>query len=109
MTTTTTTASIAPLQIPKYIKNHELVGLEVTVIDSSNQDVIGLNGRVEYETKSMLQIKTSKQEIKFIPKNTCVLEFDLNGTLVVIDGVDIAKRSFDRIVTRGRNERRDRK
>lgn len=80
---------------PENLAMHEFVGLDVTVEKSSNPLFIGLNGRVEYETKSMLHIRTGNKT-RLIPKDVCVLGFNVNGTRVILDGARIAKRSYDR-------------
>ena len=80
---------------PENIAMHELVGLDVTVEKSSNPQLIGLNGRVEYETKSMLHIRTGSRT-RLIPKGACHLRFKVNNTNVTLDGARIAKRPYDR-------------
>ena len=42
------------------IARHELIGLDTQVVESSNLQLVGLNGRVINETKSMLTINTKK-------------------------------------------------
>ena len=40
------------------ISRHELIGLDTEVIESNNLQLVGLNGRVINETKTMLTINT---------------------------------------------------
>ncbi len=42
------------------ITRHELIGLDTQVVESSNLQLVGLNGRVINETKSMITINTKK-------------------------------------------------
>ena len=42
------------------IARHELIGLDTQVVESSNLQLVGLNGRVINETKSMITINTKK-------------------------------------------------
>ena len=42
------------------ISRHEFIGLQTQIINSNNQEVIGLNGTVINETKSMFTINTEK-------------------------------------------------
>ncbi len=41
------------------ITRHELIGLETTILESNNSQVVGLHGKIIDETKSMFTIKTS--------------------------------------------------
>ncbi len=81
---------------PDNVMSHELIGLDVTVTGSANRQLIGLNGRVVYETKSMLEIMTGDRT-KSIPKGLCTLGFALGGRRVSVDGARISKRPYDRI------------
>ncbi len=42
------------------ISRHEFIGLDTQITKSSNQQVIGLNGTIINETKSMFTINTKK-------------------------------------------------
>ena len=42
------------------LSRHEFIGLDTKVINSSNSEVVGLNGTVINETKSMFTINTEK-------------------------------------------------
>ena len=84
---------------PENVAMHEFVGLDVTVENATNTHLIGLNGRVEYETKSMLHIRT-ENKTRLIPKGVCLLGFEVSGTSVTLDGARITKRPHDRTGTR---------
>ena len=75
---------------------HELVGIQAEILDSSNRSLIGLNGRIEDETKSMIALNT-KNGMKMIAKKSCVWGFEINYDRVVVKGSKIAKRSYDRL------------
>lgn len=49
------------------IISHELIGLKTEIIDSSNKEILGLNGTIVDETKSMFVIDTTLG-YKKIPK-----------------------------------------
>ncbi len=49
------------------ISRHEFIGLNTQITKSNNQQVIGLNGTIINETKSMFTINT-KKGVKNIPK-----------------------------------------
>lgn len=74
----------------------ELIGTHTRVIKSTNPYLIGLNGRVIDETKSMLKISTISG-VKSIPKDTSTLEFSRDNDRLVIDGTRLHKRPYDRI------------
>ena len=75
---------------------HEIIGLEAKIVESSNSQIIGLNGTVVYETKSMFTINT-KEGFKKIPKNWNKWKFTLNDNFVEIDGKSLTKRPQDRL------------
>lgn len=78
------------------ITRHELIGLEASIVDSNNLQIIGLHGKIIDETKSTFSIET-KQGVKMMPKENSVWKFDLNGVFATVDGNTIAKRSYERI------------
>jgi len=78
------------------IIQHELIGLNTTIETSSNPQIIGLNGTITNETKSMFSINTSKG-IKLIPKDHSTWVFNVNNEHLKVEGSKIQKRSFDRL------------
>ena len=79
------------------ILSHEFIGLNTEIVQSTNPQIIGLNGRINYETKSMFTISTDNG-VKSIPKAQSHWKFALgNKETVIVDGTKIAKRPFDRI------------
>ena len=78
------------------ISRHEFIGLETKIINSSNPQVIGLNGTIINETKSMFTINTEKG-LKNIPKSTSDWKFSILGKETTVIGSKIAKRPFERI------------
>ncbi len=78
------------------ITSHEFIGLHTEIIQSSNPQIIGLNGSIIDETKSMFRINT-KNGTKSIAKSKNSWKFSIEGKDMVIDGSKIAKRPFDRI------------
>ena len=114
----------------KNIFYHELIGLELKVVDSSNPSLIGLSGTVIDETKKTLLIEVKSEvqnEIpaginddegsenlssnqgnfnfiykeKLIQKDVSVFQFKVpDGTIVEIDGKILLNRPEDRIKKR---------
>ena len=61
---------------PQNILKHELIGLSVEIVKSSNPNLVGIKGRVVDETRNTLLIeKFDGSEVR-IPKDVAVL--DLN-------------------------------
>lgn len=76
---------------------HELIGLKITVIESSDDTLKGLSGEVIDETKNTLKIKSSKGS-KTVPKSTVTLKIELpDGAYATVEGKKTAYRSEDRI------------
>ncbi len=78
------------------ITAHEFIGLHTEITESTNPQVVGLNGRIMDETKSMFKINTDNG-VKSIAKSTNSWKFSINEKEVIVDGSRITKRPFDRI------------
>jgi ribonuclease P protein subunit POP4 len=74
----------------KTLYPHELIGEDVEIVESNNQDQIGIKGKVVDETKSTLNING-----KVLLKNSITIKLLSSGE--VISGKEIAKRPEDRI------------
>ena len=78
------------------ITSHEFIGLNTEIVKSTNPQVIGLNGRIINETKSMFTINT-ENGAKSIAKSTNSWKFSIDNKDIVVDGSKITKRPFDRL------------
>ena len=78
------------------ITSHELIGLRTEIVESSNPQIIGLNGTIIDETKSMITINTINGT-KMIAKSNNSWKFLVDNKEIVLNGSKIAKRPFDRI------------
>ncbi|MCE9617954.1 MAG: ribonuclease P protein subunit [Nitrosarchaeum sp.] len=78
------------------ITSHELIGLRTEIVESSNPQIIGLNGTIIDETKSMITINTVNGT-KMISKSNNSWKFLIDNKDIVLNGIKIAKRPFDRI------------
>ena len=78
------------------ITRHEFIGLNTQIVGSSNQQVIGLNGTIINETKSMFTLNTEKGT-KMIPKLTNDWGFSIKGKNLIVKGTTITKRPHERI------------
>ncbi len=82
---------------PKNLVRHELIGLHVRVVASSNFSAIGGNGRVVDETREMLAVETEFGEKHYV-KEQCTFAFTLpSGEVVRVDGKVLVGRPEDRI------------
>ena len=78
------------------IRSHEFIGLNTEITESSNPQVIGLNGRIINETKSMFEINT-ENGTRSIAKSTSSWKFSIQNKDIIVIGAKIAKRPFDRL------------
>ena len=91
---------------PENVIRHELIGLHLEVVRSSNKDLIGQSGIVIDETKNMLVISQGGKR-KLIPKSVAIFHFTLqNGTKVEVDGRKNVGRPEDRLRKRVRKWQR---
>jgi ribonuclease P protein subunit POP4 len=79
-----------------HLVNNELIGLQTQVVESTNKFIVGLEGKIVDETKSMFTLQTLRG-FKMIPKQHNTWKFTLNGQDLLIDGNIIAKRPEDRL------------
>lgn len=80
----------------KNIMSHELVGLGVQVVESTDKNKKGLKGIVVDETKNVLVIDNAGVEKK-VPKKEAVFEFALGSEKAMVDGKKICFRPEDRV------------
>ncbi len=83
---------------PNNIIRHELIGLNVEIIDSTNPNLISIKGRVVDETKNTLLIEKFKdgKEVR-VPKDICTFRFELKDVYVDVMGIYIVGRPEDRL------------
>ena len=81
----------------KNFPKHEFIGLKVKVLESSNENQIGIEGKIVDETKKIIKIESKSGE-KSIQKKGSVFEFEIpkNGKITII-GNEIEIRPEDRI------------
>ncbi len=81
---------------PKNITRHELIGLEVEIIDSSDPSLRDIRGRIIDETMKTITVET-KGRTKKIPKSICRFRINIGERLVEVSGSSIVGRPQDRI------------
>jgi len=83
---------------PRNLIRHEIIGLDVEVIESKNPSLKGLKGQVIYETMKLLIIRDWSGKVKKIPKDVCIFNFKLpEGFVVRVDGKILVGRPEDRV------------
>ena len=78
------------------ISSHEFIGLQTEIIESSNDELKGLKGKIVDETKSMFVIETTKG-MKKIPKAHNKWKFNIQDQDVILFGESLCKRPSDRV------------
>ena len=72
----------------------DLVGQEVTIVNSKNTEIIGINGKIIMETKNMIVLDTRNGK-KTIPKDICQLSN--NDGIIQTDSTKLNKRPHERM------------
>ena len=80
----------------KNILKHELIGLEIEVVEANNKTLVGLKGKVVDETRNTLIIKSQKGEKKILKKNLKI-QIEVSGEKIIITGKKLVGRPEDRI------------
>jgi ribonuclease P protein subunit POP4 len=75
---------------------HELTGLRTEIVESTNSQIIGLNGTIIDETKSMIIMNTANGT-KNIENSNNSWKFTIDKKEIILNGSKITKRPFDRI------------
>jgi ribonuclease P protein subunit POP4 len=71
---------------PRNVLRHELIGLDVLVVEASNPALVGLGGRIIDETRNTLVIRGG-EGLKRVQKHCTRFRVTLpDGILVEIDG-----------------------
>ena len=81
------------------IVQHELIGLDTEITQSSNAQSIGFKGKVIDETKSMFVLRT-KNGIKKFPKENTHWRFSFGNNEIMLNGNMLTKRPYERIGVR---------
>ena len=76
------------------ISEYDLIGQEITITQSKNEEIVGLKGKVIMETKNMITVKTDNGK-KNIPKDIC--QFSNNNGPLETDSTKLSKRPHERM------------
>ncbi len=78
------------------ILKHELIGLDIEVVEANNKSMIGLKGKVVDETRNILVIETKNGEKKILKKDLKI-KTEVEGEKIIITGKKLVGRPEDRI------------
>ncbi len=78
------------------ITSHELIGLKTEIYNSPNPQIVGLEGTIVDETKSMFMLNTNNG-FKMIPKNQNTWKLYAYGQEIILYGSLLERRSYDRL------------
>ena len=82
---------------PFNILQHELIGLEAKIVDSTHPGY-RCNGTIIRETRNTLEIRGRDKKVRKLPKDCITLELKLHaGETVRLDGRLIVARPEDRV------------
>jgi len=84
------------MEISDVVK-HELIGLNIKVIDSKNKSDIGIEGTIIDETKNTVIIETTDEKRKTLFKQNIIIETKINNKKIKINGKGLLGRPQDRI------------
>jgi ribonuclease P protein subunit POP4 len=82
---------------PDNLVRHELIGLKLRIVSSSNKTLAGLSGKVIDETRNMLVIEKADGKEISVQKETAVFSFEVGSVWVKVDGKALVGRPEDRI------------
>ncbi len=77
------------------LRKHELIGLEVAVLRSTDPSLVGVRGLVVDETRNTLVVEAGGRE-KRVPKEGARFRFEAQGG-VEVEGEEILFRPEDRV------------
>jgi ribonuclease P protein subunit POP4 len=78
------------------LTRHELIGLKARVINASNSNHNKIKGVIVNETRNILTILKNDEEKK-VAKSKASFIFNLDGTLVEVEGRTLIGRPEDRV------------
>jgi ribonuclease P protein subunit POP4 len=88
--------------VPENILRHELIGLKVKIVHSSNRSIQGRSGIIVNESRNMLTLSRKGRKV-LIPKSVATFRFTLaDGRLVEVDGNRLVGRPESRLKTKVR-------
>ena len=82
---------------PENIQRHELIGLDVKIVSSRNEQIVGMSGKIIDETRNIITIANGHMK-RLIPKDIAKFQFRLpRGIVVNVDGSKLVGRPENRL------------
>jgi ribonuclease P protein subunit POP4 len=81
----------------KHVLKMELIGCNIEICKATNNDLVGIKGKIVDETKNTLTLRNEKNEIKKIIKNQITFIITKQDMRIKIDGKKINKKPEKRI------------
>lgn len=76
---------------------HELIGIDVKIVESRDPTLEKVSGKIVYETKNMIMLNANNK-MKMIPKKVVKLALELpDNSECLVNGSDLVGRPEDRI------------
>ena len=99
------------MRYPEFVEvvTHELIGSKITVLQSTQPELVGMKGTIVNETKNMLDIKTGEKVVR-LQKKTLTVEITFqDGVKTVVDGNKLLNRPEERLKKHWRKIRHGKK
>lgn len=80
----------------KDITRHELIGLNVEIVEAKNKSLIGLKGKIIDETKNLLLIQSDKG-VKKVLKDQVTMNIQMKDKKVQLEGKLLVGKPEDRL------------
>jgi len=80
---------------PRNLERHELIGLNISVVESDCPSYANINGIVVDETMKTLSVRTASG-VKMLPKKGKIFHFQLNDSKKTVKGDSLLGRPQDR-------------
>ena len=73
---------------------YDLIGQDISITNSKNKEILGIEGKVIMESKNMITLETESGK-KNIPKDIC--QFSNSQGLLETDSTKLSKRPHERM------------
>ena len=81
---------------PKNLSKHELIGLKIEVVQSTDPSQVGLTGHVIGETRNTIIIRTLNEKEKTVQKQGSTFNISLSEGEVEVDGDKLVQGPAER-------------
>ncbi|MEO9295230.1 MAG: ribonuclease P protein subunit [Nitrososphaera sp.] len=76
---------------------HEIIGLDATVVKSSDPTLVGLTGKIVFETRNMISIRSGDKTRQVAKAAATTIEIQAQTGVCFISGSSLIARPEDRI------------